>query len=382
MTVLPNQPQERDIEADLSDSTIAGGGITAGRMNGDQDIALAVQEVVQIEGSIGDESSHHRSVKAWLFHREEAPCEVELAEVPELVRDDANFVWIDLSNYAEEDLREVARILDLHPTGVHAALGVWQRPRLDVFGQQFSVSVTAAHLDSEAYHVHASQLDLFVDRNSLVSAHKRPLPLAQRVMARARQNPGLMERDSAYLLYIILDELLEYHEDLNEHVESEIETWEERALTDSSDDFLADLLRFKRYVFALSQLVDQHRNVFDAFVRPDFPFVAEEEMAIYFRDLEGRLARLQDLLHTAKEAVNGAFEIYVSQMSHRTNQVIKILTLVSTILFPISVILAFFATSFPSESFLHTNAAFVVMILTIVLLSSGTLIAFRRQGWI
>lgn len=92
---------------------------------------------------------------------------------------------------------------------------------------------------------------------------------------------------------------------------------EERALTDPSEHVLTELLHFKRYAFTLSQLVDQYRPVFAAFLRPDFHDIPQQEVAIYYRDLEARFARLANTLLAAKESVNGIFDIYVSHISHQ-----------------------------------------------------------------
>jgi magnesium transporter len=283
---------------------------------------------------------------AWLFRPHGAPRPLELAELPRVVSADQNFAWVDLSEYGDEDLRGLRGLLRLDGAAVDAALSPWQRPTLDVFADQYFVSTTVAHTDPGGSRVRASELDLFVGRNFLVSAHKLPLPFGDRLLARARRSPELVPLDSAFMLYLVLDELLAYYEGLGEGVEDEVERMEERALTDPSEAVLPAILRLKRYAFAVSRLVDQHRAVFAAFRRADFPFVAGETVDPYYRDLQRRLERLVDTVLPAKEAANGAFAIYVSHMAHRTNRVMKLLTIVSTVLLPAGLILGFFGTHF------------------------------------
>ena len=211
---------------------------------------------------------------------------------------------------------------------MQVALANWQRPRLGVFRDRFFVAVTVPHGDLATQRVLASELDLFVGRNYLVSAHKRPLPFAERVLARATQNPALLKLDSAFLLSILVDELLAHYEVLTEELEDEVEAMEVRALTDASDALLEDLLHLKRFVFAVYRLAGQHRATLEAFLRPDFPLVGGDIIEPYFRDLDERLGRLLDALEAAKESVNGAFDLYVSQVAHRTNDIMKVLTIV------------------------------------------------------
>jgi len=340
-------------------------------------------EVVDVEGAATSATPGILldTAIAWLFRAGQEPVEVDPRDLAALVAVEANFVWVDLSAYGEADLREVARLLVLHRKAVHAALSPWQRPRLAVYPDHFFTSATVARLDSTAYRVQASELDLFVGHNYMVRAHKQPLPFADHLLARARSSPELVMLDAAFMLYVVLDETLAYYEQLNEHMQLEIERMEERALRDTSDHYLEDLTRFKRYAFALAQLAEQHRAVVAAYLRPDFSWVSGEEVEDYFEDLEGRLARLLDALADNREAVNGSFEIYVSQTTHRTNAMIRVLTMVSTVLFTSSVLISLFGSTVQG---LATNkpTGFVIMLTCVVIISTATLWAFRRRGWI
>ena len=366
----------------------AGAGAGAGALalvGGGADIAGPVAEVVEAEGAavpapVKPVQAERAAVSALLFCPDAEPREVALADLPALVAADDNFVWVDLSGYDEDDLRAVARLLDLHPRAVQTTMSSWQRPQLNVFKDHFYASATVARLDPVAYKVHATQLDMFVGNNFLVSAHRPPVPFAERIQVRARQSPELVQFDSTFMLYIILDELLAHYESLNEQVQGQIETVEERALMDTSEGFLSDLLRFKRYVFALGQLADQHREIFAAFLRPDFRWVSGDEVEDYYRTLEANLVQLRDVLLAARESTNGAFDIYVSHVSHRTNAVIKVLTMVSAVLFSMTVIIGLFSTSIQGLP-INKPLDFVLMIGLMLGVSSTILFVFHRKNW-
>lgn len=348
---------------------------------GGRDVADAARDVIELEDSATDASPMSGHVVARLFQDGQEPREVPLSDLPQLVSEDPNFVWVDVSDYSQRDLAEIAGILSLNRAGVRAALSGWQRPRLDAYRSGFFVSVTVPHPDSQRRTVLAGQLNLFVGRNYLVSVHKLVLPFHDRVLARVSHNPEIYELDSAYMLYTILDQLLEYYETLTEHVEFEVELMEDRALSDTSDGFLDDLLHFKRYAFSITQLAAQHRKVFEAFLRPDFPFVSGEDLQAYFRDLTERYARLSDSLSAAKESVTGAFNIYVSHVSHRTNQIIKTLTMVSVLLLPATVILGLFSTNVRGLPIYHSYD-YAVVIALILLVNAMSVFVMRRKKWL
>lgn len=366
-------------------TTVAGGAAQAppeaGAVN--QGGPRSMTDTVSVEGEAAPGSAAaatRTDITAWLFREQMVAREIAVDDLPELIADDENFVWVDLAQYAHTDLQTLAKLLGLPALAVHTALSVWQRPRLDVFDDQFFVAATVPYRDAAAYRVRASEIDLFVGNNFLVSTHKRPLPFMERVLARAGQRPELASLDAAFMLYLVLDELLAYGEALSEGLENEIERMEERALKDMGDTFLDDLLRLKRYSFAVGRLMDQHEELFAAFLRPDFIFVSGDAVEPYFRDLDARLARLLDKIRATKDAVNGAFDIYVSHMSHRTNEVMKVLTLVSTVLLPATIILGIFGTNFRHVP-LYAPIDFVVMLALIVLMSGAILLTFHRRGW-
>src|SRR5215213_10915782 len=371
----------RDDTPDGRDSVLGGVDIHT-VISGTERIAETVTDVIDAEGSAeGVPSADGSSFVAWLFQEDAEPRQVGLEELPELAADDAYFVWVDLNGYVPSDLAQVAEQLDLPAAAVQVTLAGWQRPRLGVFRDRYFVAVTVPHAELAAQRVLASELDLFVGCNYLVSAHKRPLPFAERVLARAVQNPALLKLDSAFLLSILIDELLAHYEVLTEELEDKVEAMEVRALTDASDALLEDLLHLKRFAFAVYRLASQHRATLEAFLRPDFPLVGGDVIEPYFRDLDVRLGRLLDALEAAKESVNGSFDLYVSQVAHRTNDIMRVLTIVSVTLLPASVILGFFGTSFESPR-INTTAGFIVMIALIMLTTAGSLVLFARRGWI
>ncbi|HEY0754920.1 MAG TPA: magnesium transporter CorA family protein [Ktedonobacteraceae bacterium] len=318
-----------------------------------------------------------------VFRARTLPRNIEVVDIVETLNDAENYLWIDLANYVPEDLQTLAQGLQIHPIALQVALSGWKSPRLDVFREHFFVTATLPSLQSKPYRVQAHQINLFVGKNFLLSAHQVALPFTERALTRCALHTEHEQIDSAFLLYILLDELLTYYEDLNVLIQEQIEQMEERALIDTSDGFLKDLLHFKRYAFALAQLADQHRAIFAVFLRPDFHYIPEQEIVLYYRDLEARLSRLIDLLRAAKESVNGIFDIYVSHVSHHTNNVIKILTMVSTILLPSTLIFTFFSTDNIQDIPLFTHQlGFILMVISVLCISALILWQFRKKGWL
>jgi magnesium transporter len=335
---------------------------------------------VEFEGPAPDGPEEGELV-AWLFHRGDAPRQVALDDVAELARSEDNFVWVQLWGYTAGRLRSLGDVLALDPAAVAIAADGWQIPRIDVFDPNYVVAVTVPRVDAARRRVFAGELDLFLKENLVVSVHRQPPVLTQRALERARRNPSLIREDTSFLVYIMLDELLAYYEGLAEHVEDEVEQLEERALTDDSDEYLTALLAMKQYAFALGRLADQQRNVFVAFLRPDFPFEVRERMSTYFRELAERHASLVASFTEAQGAINAAFDIYVSQVSHRTNRTVTTLTVLSGLLLPATLLLTLVGTQAQVESVYGGAVAWalVAVVAAVVLVATW---AFVRRGWL
>lgn len=344
-------------------------------------------DVLELEAAVTEDapSQANTEISCFLFQSQgQEPCRVNIADLPPLVEMDENFVWVDITSTVTENIQQIADLLHLNQDAVLTSLASWERPTLDMFTTHFFVTATLPRIDAVSYHIEVQKVASFVGKNFLVSIHQRALPFSLRVFQRATQNPYLIEYDSILMLFILLDELLAYYESLKEKIQDQIEMMEERALMDTSNEFLGDLLHFKRYAFALSQLASQHRIIFTGFLRPDFTQVFNQKVEVYYRDLDARHTRLEDTFLGAKDSINTIFDIYVSHVSHFTNQVMKTLTIVSTILLPTTIIISFFSTSYIQDfpPLVHVFWGFLLMLVCIFTCSSMVLWIFYRKGWL
>lgn len=342
-------------------------------------VPTAEDQALRREGGAAT-SAVASTASAWLFVDNRAPVEVPVTDLATHTAAGESG-WLDLSCYTPEELSSAAGQFGLPVSAVRIALQPWQRPRLSIYPDHFFVSATVARPDLATHRVHAAELDLFVGQNLLVSAHKLPLPFAGQLRARVQHSPELIQTDPAFIVYMILDELLAYYQELARQLQHDVELIEERALRETTDTFLEDLLRFKRYGSALSELAAEHQEVFAAFVRPDFHWVAGEQVEESFRDLNARLARLLTTLTAVRDAANGALDIHVSHVAHRTNQVIKVLTMASIVLFLASVLIALFGSNLQSIA-VSGSLVFGIMVLTILLSVGATFIVFHWRGWL
>ena len=351
------------------------------RADPEQRLPRGAESIASAEGRAPKKVGTGKSksvVHTWLFNGTDPGSDFELSTLPKLIANSKNLAWVDVCRYTEDELRDLAKLLGLHAVGVDAALAPWQRPRVDTFSDNFFLTVTVVKPNPGKLTVEVGELDLFVGENFLLTLHKGELPFLESIAERVYRSPDLVRYHTAYVVYIVLDEMLDFYQTLFEDLEERIEHIEEHALTDDSDAFLGNLLKLKRYVFLIGRLAEQNRVVFAAITRPDFQFISGPELEPYFRDLQQRLEQTVERLFAARDAVNSAFDIYVSQMSHRTNRTMKLLAVVSTVLLPATLITGIFGTNFAVPP-LHSAAALAVMVTALIVVPVTVVLALRAN---
>jgi magnesium transporter len=207
------------------------------------------------------------------------------------------------------------------------------------------------------------------------------LPFIEQAVERAERTSDLVCADPAYLLYIVLDELVDSFAEVADDLDLRVEDLETQALMSDEGDFLDELVRYKRFIYTVNRLVGQHAYLFHGLLRPDFPFVSGESVEQSFAELNDRASEVAGMFAEIKQEMLGTFDIYLSSVSQRTNVIMKTLTMISILVLPATAIFGFFGTNFVQLPFFGT-LGFIAMFLLLVLLTVAQLMLFRRRRWL
>jgi magnesium transporter len=336
---------------------------------------------VDLLGSGESASSTHCTLRAWRFTNKAMTEQPDASKEARRLDSTDEVLWVDLGQYGEEELRELTSSLELDPAGISAALAPWQRPSVESFANHALVNVTVLDIDLEQLAIVANEIDCFIGERFILTAHRQELPFFEQILERAETNAAAICNDPAYLLYILLDELVDDFAVLVDELDELVEDLEIEALAANGSAFVDRLVRHKRFVYTLSRLVGQHRFVFHGLLRPDFPFVSGASVEGYFAELNDRFSTVAGLFDQTRQEMLGAFDIYLSSVAHRTNGIMKTLTMISILVLPATAIFGFFGTNFVGLPFFGT-AGFIVMFGLLLMLTAGQLLLFRTRGWI
>lgn len=289
-------------------------------------------------------------------------------------------VWIDLSAPTEQDLEELCRTFKFHPVTIDDVRTYDQRPKLEEYADHLFVVVHRLVVKTEPCEVESEELHAFIGRNFLITAHAGELPELEAVFSRLAGDEVVAQRGPAFWHYQVSSRLAVASAIEIEKLAAEVENIEETVFKIRGQEVLERLLHVKRALATARRLTSPQRDVFAALTKLGSTIVPDNT-AVYFRDVYDQFVRELEALDSQRELAGSSLEAYFSLVSQRTNEVMKHLTLLSSIFLPLTFVTGFFGQNFDHLPF-HSDALMWTGIISCVLLPAGMLSWFRLKRWL
>ncbi|HXF73226.1 MAG TPA: magnesium/cobalt transporter CorA [Actinomycetota bacterium] len=308
----------------------------------------------------------------------EEPLEPE--RLDELLAEDSARLWVDVEEPTEDDLDQLQRSFGLHPLAVEDSRHWGQRPKVEVFPDHLFLVLHALSLDDRGELVDR-EIHLFVGRRFLVTLRAAPPFDLSRVLQRLEAEPDLARQGAGFLLYTLLDEIVDGYLDIVERYEDLSDEIEDRVFADEPDPTIqADIFRMKRRVVELRRVVVPLREVID-FVQEQ-PGLVPQELGPYFRDVADHVIRTIEFIDNIRELLTTALEAQISQVSNRLNRVMKSLTSWGAIILVPTLIAGIYGMNFRHMPELGWRFGYPFA-LGLMLASAAALYAvFKRKDWL
>ena len=295
-----------------------------------------------------------------------------------LARGDAN-LWFHFDAPTEAELRFLQEDLKIHHLTLEDVVNQNQRPKIESFEDYVYIAIHPL-MHSKKWQIEPSELDLLLGRHWIVSVHYGPLPgLIENSHVHERLGNAL-DRGSDFLLYTLVDLVVDSYFPILDEIEDEIDSLEDRLLARARSADMSRLLAFKRSLVHVRRAVGPQREVFNQLTRHEFPFVRPENL-VYFRDVYDHLLRITEELDSLRDILSSALEVHLASTSNQLNVTMKRLTAWGTIFVVITAIAGIYGMNFRFMPELEWRYGYFAVISGMVLISLALYFYFKNRGY-
>jgi len=295
-------------------------------------------------------------------------------------------LWVDFQATAPEEDEVILReVFNFHPLAIDDALQETHLPKLDEWDDFLYIVLQSVVFNPEDGDlVDTQELDIFLGQNYMVTHHDKGISPLDRVLEIAGRDERIPARGVDYLLYRLIDEVVASYMLVVESLDLEIDRIEDQLFNNPTQQALEELFTLKRAVLHLRRMVGPQREVLNKLARDEFR-VVDAASRVYFRDIYDHLVRLYDICETLRDLVSGALDTYLSVVNNRMNDIVKTLTIITTIFMPLTFITGFFGMNFfqpaANQPPWTGMLVFILMLVLMILLPLGMILWLRRRGW-
>src|SRR5438105_9981380 len=292
--------------------------------------------------------------------------------------------WINIERPGPLDRAWLEEHFEFHPLAYEDVASRNQRPKVDEFPDHLFMVLHFPVFDSAVGRLNAGELDIFIGSDFLITLPNTPLQPVEYLFERCRASDEvrdqLFSRGPGYLLYKVVDDAFDYCFPMLRKMGNKLDRIEEEIFEGRSEEIVRDISNVKQEIINFRKIIRPQRPVLRDLERTKQVYLAEDH-ELYFDDIVDASERIWDMLENYKEVVEALEETNESVISHRLNDIIRVLTSLSVVILPLTLIASIWGMNVRVPG-VGSIEAFWIIIAVMVVLLVGTLTYFRRRGWL
>jgi magnesium transporter len=304
-------------------------------------------------------------------------------ELQDYLQNPATTVWIDLTDKEDEGANLLRDVFKFHPLAIEDTRNQRQRPKIEEYnGYLFIIlnSVESKDADVIFYEVNA-----FVGSNYLVTVHSEGEAIIKEMEARLQRNSTTSLMSAGYLLYTLLDAVVDDYFPVLDTISDRIEKMEEKVLSRPQKHILDEMFQMRRMLSEMWRVVGHQRDMFGLLLHHQEAYSHNEALQYYMRDVYDHLIRISDTVNTFRDLLTGMVELYMSAVSNRLNIIVTRLTILTLVIGGMTVISGIYGMNFEHHEtfFPPLNAdwgVFGVIVMMAIVVAVGLLV-YRSIKW-
>ena len=294
--------------------------------------------------------------------------------------------WVNIDRPSPLECAWLEEQFGFHALDLEDVLSRNQRPKIDEYPDYLFIVLHFPVFDRTVGRLNAGELDIFVGPDYLVTIPNQPLQPVEYLFERCRQREELRQqlfsKGPGFLLYRVVDDSFDYCFPMLRKIGNKLDAVEDEIFSGHSDEVVRDISNVKQEIINFRKVVRPQRTVLRDLENAKQRFMAREgDLEVYFDDIVDAHERIWDMLENYKEVVEALEETNESVISHRVNDILRFLTVISVTLLPLTLLASLFGMNVRVPGQGSTTAFWIVVVAMIVMLGS-LLTLFRRRGWL
>ncbi|MBM4158889.1 MAG: magnesium/cobalt transporter CorA [Ignavibacteria bacterium] len=326
-------------------------------------------------------------IKIIKYNPEKGTIEINPEEFKQWDENTSENLWIDIHQpEIEESKKILSGIFNFHDLAIEDALKYLERdyfhfPKIDDYERYLFIVFNGILLDKPSLKFGIFSLSCFIGKNYIITIHneKSEISLADKF---SQNKHNYLKKGPDYLLHLILDELVDRYYPLLDIFESEINKAEEKIFkSPPSNSTLFQILNMKKELLRLRRIAGYQKEVLFKLSRSDYELISKEE-SLYYRNVFDHLLRISETTESYRDIISGMLDSYLSLVNNRMNDIIKVLTIIATIILPLNLITGVYGMNFQYMPLLHHPLGFYISIIIMFIVIITMLIWFKKKKWL
>ena len=308
---------------------------------------------------------------------------VPVEQLPELLQDQSAVIWVDMEQPTEADEDVLLNVFHFHPLTVEDCRENRHYQKVEEFARYIYFIVHGVTSDTSPDRFNTIELDGFLGRNYVITYHHEMFRSINNVKQLLRTSTIACLRGPAFLWHQILDHVVDYYSPILDDFDDRIDRLEHEIFTlkKPNNVILSQIMDLKRSVLRLRRISTKQMDILLRMSRGEFALIPDE-MRPFYRDVYDHLVRVVDLAESYRDLISGSLEAYLSVVSNRMNEIMKVLTIFSAIMLPLTFIAGVYGMNFDNMPELHSRYGYFGTLIVMGVVAVGMLIFFWRRGWL
>lgn len=308
--------------------------------------------------------------------------QIGLKELESLQTRETGIRWLNVEGLSDINVLEtVGRVFSLHPLILEDILNTDQRPKIDVNDDYIYITAKKLFYDKTLGEFDIEQVSFILGKNYVISISEKDTDVFEPVIKRLQQGMSRFRKLGAdYLAYSLLDVIVDNYFTVIEGFGEKVELVEDEMVVRTSRQTLRTIHKLKRQILFLHKAVWPLREVL-SFLERGESLLVQDSTEIYIRDLYDHVIQVMDTTETLRDILSSMLDVYLSSSSNRMNEIMKVLTIISTVFMPLSFIVGVYGMNLRNMPELNWPWMYPFLWLFMICISVSMLIFFKRKKW-